>query len=85
VAEKSIIISFSFVVKNDVDSTPPPGTPRKGEVFTYFSVHSAFSLGELSGSVKQILGLAKSKAFNYDLKSNVSALSVNLLLTHSIL
>jgi len=51
VAEKSIIISFSFVVKNDVDT---------------------FSLGELSGSVKQILGLAKSKAFNYDLKSSLA-------------
>lgn len=50
VAGKNIVVAFSFVVKDDVDT---------------------FSLGELSGSVKQMLSLAKSSDFVYELKSSL--------------
>jgi Ras-related C3 botulinum toxin substrate 1 len=49
--DKHIVVAFSFVVKDDVDT---------------------FSLGELSGSVKQMLGLASSPEFKYEIKNSLS-------------
>jgi hypothetical protein len=52
IADKDVVVAFSFVVKEDVDP---------------------FSLGELSGSAKQLLGMffaTKGKEFKYELKSS---------------
>jgi Ras-related C3 botulinum toxin substrate 1 len=49
--DKHIVVAFSFVVKDDVDT---------------------FTLGELSGSVKQMLGLASSPEFKYEIKNSLS-------------
>lgn len=69
VAERKCSLNLSYLNES-------PDTDAKHVVVAFSFVVKddvdTFSLGELSGSVKQMLGLAKSEEFKYDLKSSLT-------------
>ena len=83
--EGDVEIALSFSVKEDVDRKLPPSPVRNKYPNTKPSQYLAFSLGELSGSVKQILSLAKNPDFKYEIKCKSSSPSPPQNLTLSYL